>query len=444
MLPLTAQGLIRFDVEDFLTPQSDDALAYMLASMRRTGMPGSYGLVGKKVDAMRARGQAQLLAELAREPALGFHSVSHSEHPTLAEELDRLPYEQALSVFVDRERPGVQTVCEYVRAPSYFTQPGGNWIPEAAEGLPALGMDIYFTDSFNSYVVDLPGPYWYGDVLLYSFPVINPRPFGLGLPGNLDEAIALIEAQQSKSGPFMVMLHPTELVTYEFWDAVNFSRGTTPPKLVPAPVRPYGEQRAALESFEKYLQEIRHFNIEWYDSETMKATVKPRRPVTVSRLELVSAVRRDGWVPLPVAKGYLSAAETLYGLAKLSLLPADAQVPISMVRAPVEWQACDSRDWSPLDGEGLRTAAGRIVESVERSGRLPTDRELGGVILEQVMQSLMQSSDPVRPTFLDYIKQPSELHWDWPIFPHDFHPWRLVHDARRLAWTLKPAGSVSV
>ena len=172
----------------------------MLGTMRKEGMPGSYGLVGNKVDALKRNGRMALLQELGQEPALGFHSTSHSAHPTIAEELALLPYEAAGARFLERERPGVRTVVDQVGQPRYFTQPGGNWVPEAAEVLPQFGMDIYFTDSFNSYVVDLPGPYWYANVLLYSFPVVNPRPFGLGLPGNLKEAIALVEEQVDLGG----------------------------------------------------------------------------------------------------------------------------------------------------------------------------------------------------------------------------------------------------
>lgn len=436
---LSARGLIRFDVEDYLTPESDDALEFMLAAMQRAGLPGSYGLVGYKVEALLSRGRQTLLSQLADQAAVGFHSLSHSAHPTIAEELAGLTYDQAVSRFIEREGPGARLVAEHIRAPQYFTQPGGNWVPEAAEALPELGIPVYFTDSFNSYVVDLPGPFWYGRVLLYSFPVVNPRPFGLGLPYNLSEAIALIEARQGQPEPFMVMLHPTELVTREFWDAVNFSQGSTRAQLVPAPVRSPQEQIAALESFETYLQEIRHLAIEWTDSETLLRTVAPRDPVGVTEPDLIREIGQHGWGPVLGNDGDLSAAEALYGLARFKVGHHD--VRIGYVAPPRSWRPESSE--TPLPESKRMEVCRRLVDFVEHHGALPTAADLDGIPLEAIMASLVPSKPPVAVRFLEYIKTPEALHWDWPIFPDQFKPWRLWHDARRLAWTLKPARPVA-
>ena len=437
MLSLSARGFIRFDVEDYLTPESDDALMHMLGAMRKWGIPGSYGVVGKKAEALKARAREDVLQALREEPSLGFHSWSHSEHPTLAEELAPLGYEEALARFVEREAVGVQALLRYIKPPHYFTQPGGNWVPEALDALPQLGMDIYFTDSFNSYVVDLPGPYWLGQVLLMSFPVINPKPFGLGLPANLHEALALIEGRTDVDGDFMVMLHPTELVTREFWDAVNFSKGGTRFPLVPAPLRPPGEQDEAFHSFDQYLQEIRRFNIEWCDSQTLVQKVIPRGFVTASRAEILSALHKGGWGPLALADGYLSAAEALYGLAKLTGMPEHTRISLGYVGAPPSWEPVEesltvSRSQAPR-------LANWIVQAVENQGRLPLDNPEQGLTLGRARQAFLGSQGKGALTFLNSIKAPELLHWDWPIFPEEFRPWRLWNDARRLAWTLKPA-----
>ena len=437
-MSLSARGLIRFDVEDYLTPESDDALLHMLGSMHKSGIPGSYGVVGKKANALAEHGRKDVLTALAGEEALGFHSWSHSEHPTLAEDLASLDYEEGMARFIEREGPGVEAVARQVKPPRYFTQPGGNWVPEALEALPRVGIGTYFTDSFNSYVVDLPGPYWLGEVLLFSFPVVNPRPFGLGLPGNLNQALALVEERQDAAGDFMVMVHPTELVTREFWDAVNFFKGRTRNPVIPAPLRAKQEQIEAMRSFEKYLQEISHFDLEWCDSETLRGKVEPRRSILAARSEILAAVQGQGWGPMALQDGFLSAAEALYGLAKSINLPASAQIPIGYVGAPRRWEASEKL-WPPYGSDQLFRAAEWVVRSVEREGRLPTDEPERGLTLQRTMRSLTGPRADVPLAFLAYIKAPELLHWDWPIFPEEFRPWRLWKDARRLAWTLKPA-----
>lgn len=436
MLPLSALGFIRFDVEDFLTPESDEALVRMLESMHRAGLPGSYGLVGKKVLALQERNRHDALHLLRQEPAIGFHSWSHSEHPTIAEELAGLPYREAVDRFIERERPGVEAVSRLVKPPGYFTQPGGNWIPEALEALPALGMDMFFTDSFNSYLEDRTAPYWYGEVLHLSFPVVNPRPFGLGLPANLDEAIQLVEAWQERHGEaFMVMLHPTELVSREFWDAANFSHGGSRESLVPAPLRSPADQRDALEAFDRYCQALSHLAIEWCDAEALRERVLPRRPVIVQIWELKQALIQQGVGPLELSTGTMSAAEALYALAWHTVMGQDS-VEVATVGAP-EWWEPEPSVPSLSSADQARAFALGIIETVKREHRLPS-RRVAGLTLQAGMSALLghRVSDL---RFLDYIKPQKRLHWDWPIFPGGFRPEGLWQDARRLGWMLKRA-----
>lgn len=436
MSSLSALGFIRFDVEDFLTPESDHALFAMLKSMARAGLPGSYGLVGKKAWALRQRHAMGAIERLKVLPAIGYHSFSHSEHPTLAEDLATRDYREGVHHFISRERLGVEAVTEVVKAPDYFTQPGGNWVPEAVEALPALGMDIYFTDSFNSYVVDLTQPYWYGEVLHLSFPVVNPRPFGLGLPQNKEEAVSLVEPWQDRHGEaFMVMLHPTELVTYEFWDAVNFSHGKTIQDLRPAPVRTPAEQAAALAAFDWYCDKAASLNIDWCDTARLRHLVAPRRPVDVTKAALHEAIRETGLGPLELAHGTLSAAEAFYALAVFEAMQIDG-VSVPFVRAPEFWQYQPTKPI--LSSRDRRQAYARaIVAEVQSTGRLPS-RPVTGLTLEAGLALLLAGEIP-KFSFLDYIKPQDQLHWDWPIFSEGFRPVRLWQDARRLAWTLKRA-----
>nr|WP_207711495.1 hypothetical protein [Sulfobacillus harzensis] len=435
-MPLSALGFIRFDVEDFLTPESDEALVRMIASMHRAGLPGSYGLVGKKVLALKERGRLDALELLRSERAIGFHSWSHSEHPTLAEELCQLPYEDGVRRFIDRERPGVEAVTRLVKPPRYFTQPGGNWVPEALEALPALGMNVFFTDSFNSYIEDLTAPYWLGEVLHLSFPVVNPRPFGLGLPGNLNKAVKLVEEWQERTGDaFMVMLHPTELVSREFWDAANFSRGRVPERLKPAPLRTRDEQEQALKAFDDYCQAMSRLAIEWCDAETLASRIAPREPIRVNIAELARAVRQQGLGPMELTTGTLSAAEALYALARGLVTGRDA-MDVGYIGAPEHWQEAVSPIVTTSQ-DRARTFAFGVVKAVDATGRLPSE-PTAGLTLEAGVSALI--GKPVgRLRFLDYIKPQKRLHWDWPIFPDPFRPVRLWQDARRLGWTMKRA-----
>jgi len=441
---LSVYGFIRFDVEDFLTPESDEALVSMMASMRRYDLPGWYGLVGKKVEALAARERRQALTWLKEEPNLGFHSTSHSEHPTIAEELAPLEYETALKAFMAREEVGVTVLERHIRAPEYFTQPGANWVPEALEALPRLGMDVFFSDGWNSYLKELHQPYWYGDVLHLSFPVENPRPFGLALPDAGEEAVAMIEAAAGRpdGSCFMVMLHPTELATTVFWDAVNFSHGTTRQPLVPAPLREPENRDAALKAFDVYLSRIARIpGITWMSLADVRHRVATAHGGTlVLRRELIGELARRGLGPLRLSTGTVSAAEALYALAYFTVSP-ELSVRVPRVRAPESWHLTESGS-GQLSATHIRSLATKIVETGNRAARLPSTDDLD-VPLEWVAQHLYQylrsGRETLPLTFLSYLKPVTELHWDWPIFPPDFQPMRLWHDARRQLWSLKPA-----
>ncbi len=441
---LSVVGLIRFDVEDFLTPESDHALEQLMRSMHRHEMPGSYGLVGKKVQALLQREQKLVLEWLQAEPALGFHSTSHSEHPTIAEELQALDYETAKARLVAREASGVEMVEKALRMPMYFTQPGANWVPETLEALDELGMDTFFSDSWNSYLIDLPYPYWYGDVLYLGFRVQNPRPFGLRLPQVLDQAVAMVEeAQNWPDGHyFMIMMHPTELVTTAFWDAVNFGQGQTHHPLVPAPLRPAEDQARALHAFDAFLERIRRLpRIRWENCADVRRAVLPREPVVVLREPLLRSLARDGLGPIELPTGTVSAAEAVSAAAYFWLNPRASSVRLRTVQAPSTWPVTVSPAGWPVADSRLRQVAQHLAEVGVKGGRLPdTVCELA---LPDAVAALWHAqfakAPPLRWRFLEYVKEPHALHWDWPIFPPGFQPMRFWHDARRLAWTLKRA-----
>lgn len=447
MLSLSAIGLVRFDVEDFLTPESDVALESMLESMERWGVAGSYGLVGKKALALEHRRQRGSIARLQQERALGFHSLSHSEHPTIAEELSLLSYEEARQTFRRREGEGAEVVARVAKPPVYFTQPGGNWVPEAADVLPDMGMPIYFSDAWNSYLRELSQPYWYGRVLHLSPPVMMPRPFLLGMPENLEEAGRAIEIARARyqGGIFMVMLHPTELVTHEFWDAVNFKRGGTRDPLISAPVRSMASRAEALAAFDRYVERLSQVSgVEWMDVVSLSQRVAPREGVKVGRLELVEALRSAGLGPLECGAGTLSAGDALWALSRFVLDPKLRVVEVGEpVAEPLHWTLSEDSGHS-LSAEVLAASARLTVRQVEKSGHLPDNgvkrlplETLAGALWRELSGHRYDGTLPA--SFVSYVRTPDEVHWDWPIFPEGFQPMRLWEDARRLAWSLKRA-----
>ncbi len=446
---MSAYGLIRFDVEDFITTESDDALNAVLGIMEDTAMPASYGLVGKKILSLQEHHRHDILARLSRQRAIGFHSFSHSEHPTLAEDLAGRDYASGVEQFVKREGPGVELVRDAIASPSYFTQPGGNWVPEACDALPQLGMPVFFSDSWNSYLATDTRPVWIEDILHLALPVISPKPFAMKLPDNLEDALAMLRhAAETMRAPeaFMVMVHPTELVTTKFWDAVNFSYGATCEHLRPAPLRSVSERAQAIAAFREYIQAARALpNIEWLDLPGFLSKLESPGAVRLpSQGDLAGAVRASGLGPVSLNAQSLSAADMVAAMAWWIAGAGREGLELPRAKAPQFW-ADTPEETGPVGEAALLSGARAIMATVSSTQRIPGSVTLGGATLpiEQWFRAALHAPREGRPetvplTFLQQVKAPSDLHWDWPIFPPDFRPVGLWNQTRRLAWSIKP------
>ncbi len=455
---MTVYGLIRFDIEDFVTQESNDALEFILDIMDEFQVPASYGIVGKKAHYLDQGHRQRVLARLATKNALGFHSTTHSEHPTLSEELAEMEYQAGVQRFIERETVGVDTVTKLIKAPLYFTQPGGNWVPHTANALVQLHMPVFFSDSWNSYLITSSQPLWIEDVVHWSPPVLNPKPFAMKLPDNLDEAVEMVEKAPSQMSPtdaFMVMVHPTELVTTKFWDAVNFKFGATTATLRKAPLRSQQDRMEAFESFRAYIRHIsRASDIEWTDIIQLSARLKPLQPPHLGKPdELLRALLDHGLGPIVMHGESFSAAEVVLALA-LYWTQATPGQELPPVKAPLQWGSDRLplvHSFPILTIDTVKSGAKEIISQARQSRSLSRAVGTEPVSIENWAHSaffhLMHHGQKNRApqsfslplTFLKYVKEPTQLHWDWPIFPPEFQPFRLWRDTQRLAWSLKVA-----
>ena len=76
--------LFWFDVEDYLTPESDDALLSLLDCFERQGVQGTWKGVAEKARVLEERGREDVIRALQRQD-IGYHTDTHSQHPVLAE-----------------------------------------------------------------------------------------------------------------------------------------------------------------------------------------------------------------------------------------------------------------------------------------------------------------------------------------------------------------------
>ena len=165
--PLESPGkvyvVLWFDTEDYILPQSDDAAKRVAELLTRQGVRATFKVVGEKARTLERRGRGDVIAALRRHE-IGYHSNTHSQHPTPAEYEATLDWATGVEEFDYRERPGFDDVRRiFGQAPTCYGQPGSSWAPQAYAALAKWGVKVYLDEGTQ---VGLEGrPFWYGRLL---------------------------------------------------------------------------------------------------------------------------------------------------------------------------------------------------------------------------------------------------------------------------------------
>lgn len=458
-MEISAEIAIRMDTEDFLTPESDGALAAILDALDRQEATATFPVVAEKLRSWQRRGNRHLIPRLARH-AVGYHSDTHSVHPTIAEELAGLSFAQGQAAFTAREAAGFAEVRAAFGALSCWTQPGGNWTAAALPVMRSFGVPMEFSEGWNSYLDVGSKPCHYGGLLHWSPPVLAPKPFLSALPTCLWPALQMVEQAltelPSDGPPLCVVAHPTELCTRAFWDAVNFARGQSPPpaEWQPAPLRPAVDITAATDALNRYLGELRAMGLQFVTAQDL-ALRYPDRAVgsVVSREEVLDIAHTSLTGANAVVRGdrALSAAEVLPLVCGALSRPAIDRWTVRFVAGPEHIPIQQAPISGPVARSSIVTAASWCERFVIEHGAVPSviplDRAWAApadflVAAAQAVLHPDREVIPIEPSSVAteaYVKAPARLHWNWPVFPEGFAPMGLWQQARSQAWTLKPA-----
>ena len=152
-----------FDTEDYILPQSDDAAKRLATFLTEQGIQATFKVVGEKARTLERRHRTDVIAALQKH-AIGYHSNTHSQHPTPAEYESLLDWETGAAEFTRRERAGFDDVQRiFKQKPCCYGQPGSSWAPQAFPSLASWGVGLYLDEAEH---VGLNGqPFYYGGLL---------------------------------------------------------------------------------------------------------------------------------------------------------------------------------------------------------------------------------------------------------------------------------------
>jgi len=433
-----------FDTEDYIEPAADDAVMRIAQDLTSLGVRGTFKIVGEKARVLEQRGRWDVVRALALHD-IGYHTDFHSIPPAPAVYLRDLGWLEGAAEFERREAAGALDVERIFGVrPSCFGQPGNSWAPQSNAALRHMGIPVYLDE--GSHVGIGHQPFWYNG-LLYIF---NMGPYSLRAPldgaqpaersyAQFDRAASALAAAQG--GVISVMYHPTELVTTEFWDAANFSRGAGrersewqhPRRRTAADTeRCYGILRAYVAHM-KGVPGVRFVTAR--EALQLYAGSAPA-PAGRARIAAHMAVRQTF---LTTGDGALSAADML--LALLGMEPQVVDGPAARIASTYPEES--------LSRAAFERARTDVVSFIRANHRLPAEVWIASAKLSIGDFAATLAADEggsggiaVRRANLEfeqYISNDSKGAFSWVIHPTGFSAPELLELGKLQAWTLKPA-----
>jgi hypothetical protein len=435
----TVYHLLWFDTEDYIEPLADDAALRLARELEQLGIRATFKVVGEKARVLEQRGRRDVIEALKRHD-IGYHSNNHSIPPTPAVYLQPLGLLEGAAEFERREGPGHRDVERiFGMKSSCYGQPGNSWGPQANLALRRMGIRVYMDEARQVGLEQQP--FWYGGLLyvfnLQQFSVradINDEAKLPDAKRKFDEGVAALRARGG--GVMQTYYHPTEFVTTEFWDGVNFRHGANPPRdrWVKPKLRTAESREQAHRIFLDFMRHVRGTP----GVKIVTARELPDLMAPPTQSITVADARRLLRQSVSLHNGH-SAADLL--VAALGLSPRYVDGP----SAPGKSTWMQKVVWR----EGWETAKRDAISFIETHQRLPAEVWLGSerLALEDFAATLAWDEDNRAnpPTkfaggeLSRHIATDAARSYNWVIHPPGFAPQELLDLARLQAWTLKPA-----
>ena len=458
-----------FDTEDYILPQSDDAAKRLADFLSQQGIRATFKVVGEKGRVLEQRGRKDVIAALARHE-IGYHTNTHSQHPSVAEYEEPLDWENGIEEFTRREYPGFNDLRRiFGQTPTCYGQAGGSWAPQSHAALKRWGVQVYLDEAPQ---IGLDGkPFWYGGILnifntTYGFKLRPNDDWS-----NLDEVKAFFQKAYSESaaqpggGIISIHFHPCEFIHQEFWDAVNFAHGADPPpsEWKQPPMKSHEASERAFRFFEDFVLYMKSFHVRFATASEGPNLYPDLAQKRVFSLQELSEIARQVTpeVSFQVHGEYaLSASEVLVLLNQYvaRAVRNEPDVPLQLDGTPYGPSLASANlstqiemPWynfsrAVLDLSDALAKSAQVPDPVWVSST-PVPPESFAVALAHVATTLLENGKPptrvtIEPARLGaarYVAQDSPKLWNWLIYHPGFDGAHVLDLARLQAWTLKPA-----
>ncbi|MCL1859423.1 MAG: hypothetical protein FWF92_09375 [Oscillospiraceae bacterium] len=449
--------MLWYDVEDYITPESDDALDKLIDMMDKRGIVSSLKVVADKARVLRDRGRFDIINKFSGHE-ICYHTDNHSRHPTMTEYLESYGFADGAEEFMRREEKGLRDVTDITgQFSSSYGQPGASWASQTFPVLRKWGIPTYL-DSHD--IIDLNGkPFWYGGILNLTCLSATMRMNLNGGENDLDTAkkefdILCAETETERTLLISIFYHPCEFSCTEFWDGVNFAYGKNRPKSEwkPSELRKPGEMEILIDRLGRFIDyTLSKENAEYITaSQSLDYEIKSKSKITCKQIKEFAAGVKNKINFAEIAGNWHAPSELLPLMAKYinkkHLIPNLSYGPEKCCKSCVD---------GPVKIKDIAMAFEQQYNKVFGYKQLPDLYKLNnGVInpadmfctLAAAISKGLSENENIdlingELTTEKYVKNNTD--WSgrhsWIIFPDEFKVLNTVRMAKLQTWTLKPA-----
>jgi hypothetical protein len=445
--------LFWFDVEDYITPKSEDALLGLLNLCDERGIKGIFKIVGEKARTLKEHGRTDILEKLKKHE-VGYHTDLHSQHPTLSEYLEPMGFREGAHEFERRELAGLNDVVEITGKPiQCYGQPGGAWAPHSFAVLKKWGIPVYLDNHPQVTLNDKP--YWYGGLLnfmeLTGYMRMELEEGGLEkAKKQFDQVYDQLSAEPV--GFVSIVYHPCEFSSVGFWDDYNFGQGKNTPReqWTPAPLRPEGEMEQYLAMLGEFLDyTLSKDHVEYITSAEAFQLERSAKEALEREDVRMLAGRVGNELSYQIYNQYSLSASDLHSLFCKYLL--GQSLTTELIYGPEN--GVDSDPVSIVKVADVKKAISGEYPRIYSDKQLPDDFNVQGFrinpadltcTLAKIIADGLDDEDyvhVVRGILRSEIHAKDDDYWGngWSIFPRDLRVPNIVKMSKLQTWTLKPA-----
>lgn len=458
--------MLWYDVEDYITPEADDALDKLIDMMDKRGVISSLKVVADKARVLRNRGRFDIINKFAGHE-ICYHTDNHSRHPTMTEYLENYGFADGAEEFISQEEKGLRDVTDITgQFSKSYGQPGASWASQTFPVLRKWGIPTYL-DWHD--IIDLNGkPFWYGGILNLTYLNTTMRMNLSDVNGENDletakkEFDALCSETENTEQTLLISIfyHPCEFSCIEFWDGVNFAYGKNKPKSEwkPSKLRKPGEMEILINRLGRFIDyTLTKENVEYITaSQSLDYEIKSNEKITCGQIKEFAEGAGNKINFAKIAGNWRSPSELLalmvkyinkkhlipvlsYGPEKNLKSCVDGFVTISDMTNAFEQQYNKVLGYKQLPE--LYKLSNGVINPADMFCTLAAAISKGFNInnINEINESIELINGELATE--KYVKDNTD--WsgrnNWIIFPEEFKVPNTVRMAKLQTWTLKPA-----